>query len=189
MTTMVVLGLSGSLRRDSYNRRLLEAAAAGSPRGVTFELYEGLANVPPYNEDTEKVGAAPEAVRALREEIGAADAVLISTPEYNASVPGHLKNALDWSSRPFPDNVLRGKPVAVVGASTGLFGAVWAQAELRKVLGSIGARVVDEELPVGQAREAFTPDGGLADPNLRSALAGIVERLLGEVRVGIKQPA
>ena len=188
MTTMVVLGLSGSLRRDSYNRRLLEAAA-GLPRVVTFELYEGLADVPPYNEDTEKVGAAPEAVRALREEIGAADAVLISTPEYNASVPGHLKNALDWSSRPFPDNVLRGKPVAVVGASTGLFGAVWAQAELRKVLGSIGARVVDEELPVGQAREAFTPDGGLADPNLRSALAGIVERLLGEVRVGIKQPA
>jgi chromate reductase, NAD(P)H dehydrogenase (quinone) len=103
-------------------------------------------------------------VRALREEIGAADAVLISTPEYNASVPGHLKNALEWSSRPFPDNALRGKPVAVVGASTGLFGAVWAQAELRKVLGSIGARVVDEELPVGQAHEAFTPDGGWPIP-------------------------
>lgn len=137
----------------------------------------------------EDARAAPEAVRALREEISAADAVLISTPEYNASVPGHLKNALDWTSRPFPDNALRGKPVAVVGASTGLFGAVWAQAELRKVLGSIGARVVDEELPVGQAHEAFTTDGGLADPNLRSALAGIAERLLGEVRVGIKQPA
>jgi chromate reductase len=177
------------VRKPEARLLLLEAAAAGLPRGVTFEVYEGLADVPPYNEDTEKLGAAPEAVRALREEISAADAVLIATPEYNASVPGHLKNALDWASRPFPDNALRDKPVAVVGASTGLFGAVWAQAELRKVLGSIGARVVDEELPVGQAHEAFASDGNLADPNLRSALAGIVERLLGEVRVGIKQPA
>ena len=129
MTTMVVLGLSGGLRRDSYNRRLLEAAAAGLPRGVTFELYEGLADVTPYNEDTEKVGAAPEGVRVLREEISAADAVLISTPEYNASVPGHLKNALDWTSRPFPDNALRGKPVAVVGASTGTYEATAAELE------------------------------------------------------------
>jgi chromate reductase, NAD(P)H dehydrogenase (quinone) len=121
---MIALGLCGSLRRDSYNRRLLEAAAAGLPRGVTFEVYEGLADVPPYNEDCDEDDSVPEAVRALREEIAAADAVLIATPEYNASVPGHLKNALDWASRPFPDNALRGKPVAVVGASTGLFGAV-----------------------------------------------------------------
>ncbi len=185
--TMVVLGLSGSLRRGSYNRRLLEAAEL--PHSVTLEVYEGLADVPPYNEDSDKDSATPEAVRALRDAIAAADAVLIATPEYNTSVPGQLKNALDWASRPFPDNALRGKPVAVVGASTGLFGAVWAQAELRKVLGAIGAHVIDEELPVGQAHDAFDPDGGLADPNLRSALADLVGQLLGEVRERVKQPA
>ena len=186
--TMVVLGLCGSLRRGSYNRRLLAAAAAELPRGVSFEVLEGLADIPPYNQDDED-GATPEAVKALRDAITAADAVLIATPEYNASVPGQLKNALDWASRPFPDNALRGKPVAVVGASTGLFGAIWAQAELRKVLKTIGAHVVEGELPVGRAHDAFAADGGLADPNLRSALAALVEQLLGEVRTRIDQPA
>jgi chromate reductase, NAD(P)H dehydrogenase (quinone) len=186
--TMVVLGLCGSLRRGSYNRRLLAAAAAELPRGVTLEVLEGLAGIPPYNQDDED-GATPEAVKALRDAITAADAVLIATPEYNASVPGQLKNALDWASRPFPDNALRDKPAAVVGASTGLFGAVWAQAELRKVLRAIGAHVVEGELPVGRAHDAFADDGGLDDPNLRSALAALVERLLGEVRTRIDQPA
>jgi chromate reductase len=185
---MVVLGLCGSLRRGSYNRRLLAAAAAELPRGVSLELFEGLAGIPPYNQDDED-GATPEAVEALRDAITAADAVLIATPEYNASVPGQLKNALDWASRPFPDNALRDKPVAVVGASTGLFGAVWAQAELRKVLKTIGAHVVEGELPVGRAHDAFADDGGLDDPNLRSALAALVEQLLGEVRTRIDQPA
>ena len=185
--TMVVLGLCGSLRRGSYNRRLLAAAAAELPRGVSLEVSEGLAGIPPYNQDDED-GATPEAVEALRDVITAADAVLIATPEYNASVPGQLKNALDWASRPFPDNALRGKPVAVVGASTGLFGAVWAQAELRKVLKAIGAHVVEGELPVGRAHGAFA-DAGLDDPNLRSALAALVEQLLGEVRTRIDQPA
>src|SRR4029079_11292350 len=96
-----------------------------------------------------------------------ADAVLFSTPEYNHSVPGQLKNALDWVSRPLKDSPLRNKPTAVVGASTGLFGAVWAQAELRKVLGAIGARVVDRELPVGLADDAFADDGGLTDDEQR----------------------
>ena len=177
--TMVVLGLCGSLRRGSYNRRLLAAAAAELPRGVSLEVLEGLADIPPYNQDDED-GATPEAVEALRDAITAADAVLIATPEYNASVPGQLKNALDWASRPFPDNALRDKPVAVVGASTGLFGAVWAQAELRKVLKAIGAHVVEGELSVGRAHGAFADDGGLDDPNLRSALAALVEQLLGE---------
>jgi chromate reductase len=186
--TMVVLGLCGSLRRGSYNRRLLAAAAAELPRSVSLEVLEGLADIPPYNQDDED-GATPEAVEALRDAITAADAVLIATPEYNASVPGQLKNALDWASRPFPDNALRDKPAAVVGASTGLFGAVWAQAELRKVLRAIGAHVVEGELPVGRAHDAFADDGGLDDPNLRSALAALVERLLGEVRTRIDQPA
>lgn len=182
---MVVLGLCGSLRRGSYNRRLLAAAAAELPPGVALEVFEGLAEVTPYNEDD----AAPGAVRALRDAITAADAVLVATPEYNASVPGQLKNALDWASRPFPDNALHNKPVAVVGASTGLFGAVWAQAELRKVLRTIGADVVDQELPVGQAHDAFTGDGSLVDPDLRSALAGLVDQLLSMARRGAEQLA
>ena len=94
--------------------------------------------------------------------------MLFATPEYNHSIPGQLKNALDWLSRPLKTSPLKGKPVAVVGASTGLFGAVWAQAELRKVLGAIGARVVDRELPVGLADDAFTADGRLADEDARA---------------------
>ncbi|MGH3992699.1 MAG: NADPH-dependent FMN reductase, partial [Pseudonocardiaceae bacterium] len=178
LTTVVILGLCGSLRRGSYNRRLLDAAAAELPPGVKLEIFDGLANIPPYDEDS----SAPETVTALREAIAAAEGVLIATPEYNASLPGQLKNVLDWVSRPFPDNVLRHKPAAVVGASTGLFGAVWAQAELRKVLTTIGARVLDEELPVGQAHDAFAEDGGLVDPDLRIALADLVAQLLSTMR-------
>lgn len=176
---MRVLGLCGSLRRDSYNRRLLVAAAAELPDDVQLDVFEGLVDIPPYSEDA----VAPDSVLALRETIAAAEAVLIATPEYNGSVPGQLKNALDWASRPFPDNALRRKPVAVVGASTGLFGAVWAQAELRKVLKTIGANVIEAELPVGQAHDAFTDDASLADPDLRSALADLIGQLLSEVRM------
>ena len=132
--------------------------------------------MPPYDEDDDG-DLAPEGARRLREAIAAADAVLIATPEYNSSIPGQLKNALDWASRPFPDNVLRNKPVAVIGASTGSFGAVWAQAEVRKVLGAIGARVVDIELPVAGAEEAF---GGnrLADEELHGRLVRILTELV-----------
>jgi chromate reductase, NAD(P)H dehydrogenase (quinone) len=171
---MHILGLCGSLRRGSYNRRLLSAAEAELPEGAELELFERLAEVPPYNEDH----SAPRVVQALRQAISSADSVLIATPEYNASLPGQLKNALDWASRPFPDNALREKPVAVVGASTGPFGAVWAQAELRKVLTTIGAHVIEDELPVMQAHEAFTNTGRLADHRLHASLAAIVHQLL-----------
>lgn len=174
---MRLLGLSGSLRVGSHNRRLLEVAASVLPAEVTMEVYPGLRDIPPYQED----GEAPEAVVAFRDAIAASDAVLIATPEYNGSIPGLLKNALDWASRPFPNNALRGKPVAVIGASTGVFGAVWAQAELRKVLGVIGADVLDAELPVGLADDAFTDDGALADAALHEALAELVGQLVGKV--------
>src|SRR5215207_7221634 len=173
---MRVLAISGSFRRDSHNTRLLRAAALALPSGVELELYDGLAALPPYCEDAD-VDPAPAAVQDLRARIAAADALLIATPEYNASIPGVLKNAIDWASRPFPDNALRGKPVLVIGASTGLFGAVWAQAELRKVLRHAGAEVLEEELPVGLAEGAFTPAGALADPGRRARLAGLVEAL------------
>jgi chromate reductase len=172
-----VLGISGSLRRDSHNTNLLRAAAMQLPPGAELEIFDGLRAVPPFDEDLEREGA-PDAVERLRSEIAAADAVLIATPEYNASVPGVLKNAIDWASRPFPDNVLRDGPVAVIGASTGLFGAVWAQAELRKVLRHAGARVLDGELPVGSADWAFTEDGDLADPELRARLGALIEELV-----------
>jgi chromate reductase len=174
---MKILGISGSLREASHNRRLLQVAATELPDGVEFELYTGLGDIPAYLEEDEGA-AAPEPVAALRAALRAADAVLLATPEYNGSIPGQLKNALDWASRPFPDNALRGKPAAVIGASTGLFGAVWAQAELRKVLSTIGATVVDAELPVGQAHDAFTDGDRLADPELHKALAEIVAQLV-----------
>ena len=150
---MRVLGISGSLRRDSYNSGLLRAAAELLPSGVELDVFDGLKAIPPYDADDD-VDVAPAPVREHREAIAGADAVLIATPEYNASVPGVLKNALDWASRPHATNPLRGKPAAVVGTSTGMFGAVWAQSDARKVLSTIGARVVDRELPVPEAAEA-----------------------------------
>ena len=178
---MRVLAISGSFRRDSHNTRLLRAAALALPLGVELELYDGLAALPPYCEDAD-VDPAPAAVQDLRARIAAADALLIATPEYNASIPGVLKNAIDWASRPFPDNALRGKPVAVIGASTGLFGAVWAQAELRKVLHHAGADALEVELPVGLADYAFAPTGELADPELHQRLVELVDALAREVR-------
>jgi chromate reductase, NAD(P)H dehydrogenase (quinone) len=176
---MRVLAISGSLRRDSHNTRLLRVAAGHLPPGVELELWEGLRDVPPYDQDDDAV-PAPAAVANLRAAVAGADAVLIATPEYNHSIPGALKNALDWASRPHATNVFREKPVAVVGASTGLFGAVWAQAELRKVLGAMGARVVEGDLPVGRAAEHLDPDAGLRDDELDDRLAALVSALLGE---------
>jgi chromate reductase, NAD(P)H dehydrogenase (quinone) len=178
---MLILGIAGSLRHQSHNRKLLRAAAELLPPDIAFEWFDGLKALPPYDADDD-VEPAPAPVRELRQAIAAADAVLFCTPEYNASIPGVLKNALDWASRPFPDNALRGKPVAVVGGSTSVFGAVWAQAELRKVLGAIGARVIDGELPVSAAHEALDSDGRLLMPEHHDGLTKIVNRLVGEGR-------
>ncbi|MGH2799255.1 MAG: NADPH-dependent FMN reductase, partial [Thermoleophilaceae bacterium] len=153
-----------------------------------LDWFDGLRGGPPYDMDA-AVEPAPAAVSELRDAIAAADAVLICTPEYNASIPGQLKNALDWASRPFPDNALRGKPVAVVGASTTMFGAVWAQAELRKVLGAIGARVIDGDLPVAAAHLAFDDEGNLVEADHESALTEIVETLVEEARERVRVPA
>jgi chromate reductase, NAD(P)H dehydrogenase (quinone) len=175
--TMLVIGISGSLRAGSYNTRLLRAAARGLPPEAEFRELQGLDRIPPYSEDLD-LGLGPEPVRELRASLHRADAILISTPEYNHSIPGQLKNALDWASRPFRENSLQGQPVAVVGASTGMFGAVWAQAEVRKVLAAIGAQVLDAELPVASAADAFDADGELRDPELRARLAEITGELV-----------
>ena len=157
---MKILGISGSLRRDSYNAKLLRNAEELLPAFVEFEVWDGLKQIPPYDEDDD-VQPAPPAVAALRDAVAEADAVLFATPEYNSSVPGQLKNAVDWVSRPLATNALRNKPVLVVGASTGAFGAVWSQAELRKILGATGARVVEAEVAVGHAPAKFDEDGTL----------------------------
>lgn len=170
---MKILGISGSLRRDSHNTRLLRAAASALPPEVELVVYDGLRDLPPYDADLDTQPGDP-AVARLRGEIAEADGVLIATPEFNGSIPGVLKNALDWASRPFPGSSLNGKPVAVIGASTGLFGATWAQAEVRKVLGVIGADVIDGELPIGQADSAFDDDGRLLDPDQHTVLSDLV---------------
>jgi chromate reductase len=172
-----ILGISGSLRRGSYNTSLLGAAAGLLPDQVEFELWGGLKAEPPYDEDDD-TEEAPAAVAALREAIAGADAVLFATPEYNSSVPGQLKNAIDWVSRPLATNPLRNKPVAVVGASTGAFGAVWSQGELRKVLAATGARVVEGEVAVGHAPTRFDEEGRLVDENLLEQLEEVVAVLV-----------
>lgn len=176
---MIVLAISGSLRQDSHNTQLLRAAARELPEGVEFHILEGLREVPPYDEDDDR-DPAPAAVTRLREAIAGADALLIATPEYNSSIPGQLKNALDWASRPRDTSPLRFKPVAVVGASKGAFGAVWAQAELRKVLGASGARVVEGDLALGHAHERFGEDGSLEDDELRDQLRELLAQLVTE---------
>jgi len=176
---MNLLAISGSLRRHSHNTALLRAAAELLPGDVHLELLQGLRHVPPYDQDLD-AQSTPAEVLALRRAIDSADALLIATPEYNSSIPGQLKNALDWASRPVGAGVLVNKPVAVVGASTGAFGAVWAQAELRKVLAASGARVLDAELPVPHAHERFDQHGNLIDEPTRERLREHLELLLRE---------
>lgn len=167
-----VLGLTGSLRRDSYNRKLLQAAVAAAPEGVDVVTWEGLKEVPPFDEDDEHAPGA--VVDELRRAIARADALLVVTPEYNGSLPGQLKNALDWASRPRRETVLRDKPAAVIGASPSPGGARSAQADARRVLARAGAVVLDDELAVARAHERFDADGQPIDVMLRADLAALV---------------
>jgi chromate reductase, NAD(P)H dehydrogenase (quinone) len=177
---MRVLGISGSLRRGSYNHALLREAAERLPAGAELVEFDRLAEIPPYDADVEAEGV-PEPVEALRQAMREADAVIVATPEYNHSIPGVLKNALDWASRPAGQSALTGTPAAVVGASTGMFGAVWAQAETRKVLGALGGRVVERELPVARAAELYR-DGRLElSPEQSEQLEGLLAELVSEV--------
>jgi len=174
---MRILAISGSLRAASHNTALLRAAAELAPDGVEVQMFEGLDRLPHYNEDHDSDEPHAE-VRRLREQIAGADVVLISTPEYNGSMPGHVKTAVDWASRPFgPGSSLWGKPVAVIGASITDYGAVWAQDHLRKSLGLAGARVIELELAVPKAADRFGPDGELADQETREDLAEVMSGL------------
>jgi chromate reductase len=187
-----VLGIVGSLRADSHNRRLLRAAADELPPDTELVPFETLKAVEPFDEtDEDETGGGMPGADALISAIRGADAVLFVTPEYNGSIPGVLKNAVDWASRPTPaTSPLANKPVAVIGASTSMFGAVWAQAELRKALGLAGARVLDQELAVPTAHEAFKHDGRLARGATRRRLREVLAQLVTEAdRVGAADKA
>ena len=173
-----VLAISGSLRKLSYNRGLLRAAAEHAPEGVEVEIYDELESLAPYNQDRES--DRPESAEALIAKIEDADALLIATPEFNTTMPGQLKHLIDWGSRPYgPDAALYGKPVAVIGASPTDYGAMWAQDHVRKALGIAGARVSDVELSVARAQEKFDENANLTDKEtleqLEHVLRGVAE--------------
>jgi chromate reductase len=174
-----ILAVSGSLRRDSHNTNLLRAAIEAAPEGVEVELWHGLGDLPLYDQDLDTTEPV-ESVRRLREAWGAADAILFSTPEYNGSVPGGLKNAIDWASRPVRESALTNQTVSVIGSSTGQFGAMWAQQDLRRILGAAGARVVGDELPVSRVHEKLDHQGRLLDAELSERLRLVLETLASE---------
>jgi chromate reductase len=173
---MRILAIPGSLRRGSHNARLLRHAAERAPDRIDIDVYTDLKSIPPYDEDDD-TDPAPAPVAALRRAVADADGILIATPEYNSSIPGVLKNAIDWVSRPRASTPFQNKPAAVIGASTGQFGAVWAQAETRKVLASAGARVVDLDLPLAKAHEAFDADDVLIDAGHHARLDEVIAAL------------
>jgi chromate reductase, NAD(P)H dehydrogenase (quinone) len=175
---MRILAVSGSLRQGSHNTDLLRGAAAAAPDGVEIELYEGLKEIPPDDADDDVPGDGPIAVERFKAALAAADGVLISTPEYNSSIPGVLKNALDWASRPLVESPVRGKPVAVLSSSTGMFGGVWAAAETRKVLGALGARTLEETVAVPKA-DLRLANG--VDAELLAELRAVVDALAAAV--------
>jgi chromate reductase len=181
MDPLVVLGLSGSLRRASLNTMALHAAQGLAPEGMRIDLYEDLGAIPPYNED-EKAKGLPASVVALREKIRAADALLIVSPEYNHSIPGFLKNAIDWVSRP-PDVPLTRKPVAIMGASPGMLGTVRMQAHLREVLAFFDAFVIRKpEVYITGAPGKFGSDGALTDSTTRDLISQLLTALRDETR-------
>ena len=173
---VTIAAIPGSLRVGSYSRALLRAAARDLPRGARLVIWNGLEHMPPYNEDLE-AGTTPTGVTSLRRLIADADAVLIATPEYNGSIPGQLKNALDWASRPRGAAVLEGKPTAVISASPSPRGGAWALADLRKVLTVIGADLTGAELAIPQVHTQFTPGGRVADPALRGRITQLISDL------------
>jgi len=172
-----LLGIAGSLRQGSHNRALLRAARELLSAGVALEEFD-LRNLPPYDGDVEAAGD-PETVTALKDAIRAADGLLIATPEYNRGIPGVLKNAIDWASRPPLASPLAGKPVAIMGASTGLGGTARAQEQLRAALEFPGAAVLDEpRVLVPEAYLRFDESGELVDEGVRAQITDLLDTLL-----------
>jgi chromate reductase len=175
---MRVLGISGSVRSGSHNTAIVRHAGdLFTAAGARFNLYEDLISLPPFRIDG-AVEAASASVAQLREAVAGADAALIATPEYNWSIPGALKNAIDWLARLGGSHVLQAKPVAVIGTTTGLFGALQAQADLRRVLTAAGARVVNRPVAIGHMHTRFDSAGRIDDPHLERGIRAAVQALL-----------
>jgi NAD(P)H-dependent FMN reductase len=176
-----ILALVGSLRAGSHNRQLAEAAVKHAPEGVEIELYEGLAEVPFYNEDIDTEAALPATAAALREAAGRADGFLFFSPEYNGTIPAVLKNAIDWLSRPYGAGSFTGKPAAVVGTAFGQFGGVWAQDETRKAVGIAGGTVLDDaKLSIPGSVVRFAETHPADDAEVVADLTQILEQLTAQ---------
>lgn len=182
-----VLGLVGSLRRGSVNKRLMDAAGDLLGSGSTVDVFDHLKDIPPFDEDDEAV--VPRAVEELRARIAIADAVLVVTPEYNGSVPGQLKNAIDWASRPFATSVLRGKHIAVIGASPSPGGARTAIADAQRILSRAGATVIPETTFVPRVFEHLDHTGALNGYDVRTSIANVTSALLAAARPNAYEPA
>jgi chromate reductase len=171
-----ILGFAGSLRKDSYNKTLLRVTAQLVPKEAVLETFD-LEGIPPFNEDLEI--QMPQRVKEFKAKIRAADAILIVTPEYNYSIPGVLKNAIDWASRPYPDNSFDGKPVAVMGASTGMLGTARAQYHLRQSFVFLNMHPINSpEVFVAYAEEKFDENGGLKDAKTKKKIVQMLENLI-----------
>jgi len=171
-----VLGFAGSLRKDSYNKMLLNAAVELKPDNVELETFD-LEGIPLFNQDQEE--QPPKRVKEFKEKIKAADAILIVTPEYNYSVPGVLKNAIDWASRPYGDNVFDEKPVAVMSSSEGMLGGARAQYHLRQTLISLNMHPLNRpEVIVSQIDEKIDVDGKVVDEKTRKKIGKVLEALV-----------
>jgi chromate reductase len=171
-----ILGFAGSLRKNSYNKALLRLAVQLVPKNAVLEIFD-LEGIPPFNQDFET--QLPQKVKEFKAKIRAADAILIATPEYNYSIPGVLKNAIDWASRPYPDNSFDGKPVAVMGASIGMLGTARAQYHLRQCFVFLNMYPINSpEVLVAYAQEKFDENGRLKDEKTKELIAGLLENLV-----------
>lgn len=173
-----ILALVGSLRAGSHNRQLAETAVKLAPVGADVALYEGLAEIPFYNEDIDVEGSVPDAAAKLRDAAGSADALLLFTPEYNGTIPAVLKNAIDWLSRPFGAGAIGGKPVVVVGTAFGQYGGVWAQDEARKAVGIAGGQVIEDiKLSIPGSVTRFAETHPADDAEVAGQLTEVITRL------------
>ena len=171
-----ILGFAGSLRKDSYNRSILSAAFEMVPKDATLEIFD-LEGIPPFNQDLED--QPPDKVKEFKEKIRAVDAILIATPEYNYSIPGVLKNAVDWASRPYGDNAFEGKPVAMMGASIGMLGTARAQYDLRRSFVFLNMYPLNQpEVMVPFAQDKIDKNGKLTDPRTREKIRELLEGLV-----------
>ena len=176
MDPVSILGISGSLRKGSFNSAALRAAKSLRPKDTTLEIFE-LHGIPGFNQDEEK--DLPEKVVELKAGVRAADAILFVTPEYNYSIPGVLKNAIDWASRPYGENVWDGKPVAIMGTSIGMLGSARAQYHLRQCCVYLNMYPLNKpEIMIPFASERFDADGNLIDDKSRELIAQLLESLV-----------